>query len=147
MPDPFLIVVFAVVVGAEDWRPRVAGKEWIERQLQELAEIFAVSVGGFNVMAVERVAPLSRRDTGPPRPGEPLANRPLIGRFEACSAFNDYHGLPVRRVSERPACLEGSDGFVSSPRRFDRYRLERPRCRVAVAPTDDQHVLHCGRYV
>jgi hypothetical protein len=37
---------------------------------------------------------------------------------------------------KRPICLEGSDGFVSSPRRFDSYRLERPRCRVGFAPTE-----------
>ena len=41
---------------------------------------------------------------------------------------------------KRPVCLEGSDGFVSSPRRFDSYRLERPSCRVGIAPTEDQHL-------
>ena len=43
---------------------------------------------------------------------------------------------------KRPVCLEGSDGFVSSPRRFDSYRLERPSCRVGISPTEDQHLLH-----
>ena len=43
---------------------------------------------------------------------------------------------------KRPVCLEGSDGFVSYPRRFDSYRLERPRCRVGFAPTEDQHLSH-----
>jgi len=42
-----------------------------------------------------------------------------IGRFEACSTFTGYYGLSVRRFAKRPVCLEGSDGFVSSPRRFD----------------------------
>ena len=44
---------------------------------------------------------------------------------------------------KRPICLEGSDGFVSSPRRFDSYRLERPRCRVGFAPTED--LTPCAR--
>ena len=43
---------------------------------------------------------------------------------------------------KRPICLEGSDGFVSSPRRFDSYRLERPRCRVGFAPTEDLTPCH-----
>ena len=47
---------------------------------------------------------------------------------------------------KRPVCLEGSDGFVSSPRRFDSYRLERPSCRVGFAPTEDQHLLHGAHY-
>jgi hypothetical protein len=49
-------------------------------------------------------------------------------------------GSPSRL--KRPVCLEGSDGFVSSPRRFDSYRLERPSCRVGLTPTEDQHLLH-----
>jgi hypothetical protein len=40
----------------------------------------------------------------------------------------------------RPVCLEGSDGFVTSPRRFDSYRLERPSYRVGIAPTENQHL-------
>ena len=38
---------------------------------------------------------------------------------------------------KRHICLEGSDEFVSSLRRFDSHRLERPRCRVGFAPTED----------
>ena len=38
---------------------------------------------------------------------------------------------------KRPICLEGSDGFVSSSRRFDSYRLERPRCRARFALAED----------
>ena len=47
---------------------------------------------------------------------------------------------------KRPICLEGSDGFVSSPRRFDSYRLERPRCRVGFAPTEDLTPCHGVTY-
>jgi hypothetical protein len=39
-------------------------------------------------------------------------------------------GLPARCIAKRHICLEGSDGFVSSPRRFDSFRLERTSCRV-----------------
>ena len=63
-----------------------------------------------------------------------------IGHFEACSTSTGYYGLSARRVAKRPVCLEGSDGFVCSTRRFDSYRLERTRCRVGLAPTDDQHL-------
>ena len=52
------------------------------------------------------------------------------------------YGLPARCIAKRYICLEGSDGFVSSPRRFDSYRLERTSCRVGVTPTEDQHLLH-----
>src|SRR5271167_412861 len=54
---------------------------------------------------------------------------------------------PVGSLSrlKRPICLEGSDGFVSSPRRFDSYRLERPSCRVGVTPTEDQHLSFTAR--
>ena len=48
---------------------------------------------------------------------------------------------------KRHVCLEGSDGFVSSTRRFDSYRLERPRCRVGFAPTEDRTPLHGARRV
>ena len=47
-------------------------------------------------------------------------------------------GSPSRL--KRPVCLEGSDGFVSSPRRFDSYRLERPRCRARFSLAEDQHL-------
>ena len=46
---------------------------------------------------------------------------------------------------KRPVCLEGSDGFVSSPRRFDSYRLERPSCRVGIAPTEGGSVRRFNR--
>ena len=42
-------------------------KEWIEKRLEELAEIFAVAVGGFSVMDNHRSEPggrQDRRDTG-----------------------------------------------------------------------------------
>ena len=65
-----------------------------------------------------------------------------IGRFEACSTFTGCYGLSARRVAKRPVCLEGSDGFVSSPRRFDSYRLERPSCRARVTLAEDQTPLH-----
>src|SRR5271157_4258889 len=51
-------------------------------------------------------------------------------------------GPTDRRVAMRPVCLEGSDGFVSSPRRFDSYRLERPSCRARITLAEDQHILH-----
>jgi hypothetical protein len=57
------------------------------------------------------------------------------------------YGLPARCIAKRYICLEGSDGFVSSPRRFDSYRLERTSCRVGVTPTEDQHLLHGARRV
>ena len=50
------------------------------------------------------------------------------------------YGLSARRVAMRPVCLEGSDGFVYLHRRSDSYRLERPSCRVGIAPTEDQHL-------
>jgi hypothetical protein len=62
------------------------------------------------------------------------------GGYDACSTFTGYYSLSARRVAKRPVCLEGSDGFVSSSRRFDSYPLERPRFRVGVAPTEDQHL-------
>jgi hypothetical protein len=44
------------------------------------------------------------------------------------------YGLPARCIAKRFICLEGSDGFVSSPRRFDSYRLERTSCRGELHP-------------
>src|SRR5271166_5519630 len=49
-------------------------------------------------------------------------------------------GPTDRRVAIRPVCLEGSDGFVSSPRRFDSFRLERPSCRARITLAEDQHI-------
>jgi len=63
-----------------------------------------------------------------------------IRRFEACSTFTRVTACRLAESPKRPVCLEGSDGFVSSPRRFDSYRLERPSCRVGIAPTEDQHL-------
>src|SRR6516165_4763723 len=63
-----------------------------------------------------------------------------IGRFEACSTFTRVTACQLAEPPKRPVCLEGFDGFVSSPRRFDSYRLERPSCRVGIAPTEDQHL-------
>jgi hypothetical protein len=40
----------------------------------------------------------------------------------------------------RTVCLEGSDGFVSSPRRFDSYWLERPGCRARITLAEDQYL-------
>src|ERR1022692_4447143 len=63
-----------------------------------------------------------------------------IGLFEACSTFTCVTACRLAESPKRPVFLEGSDGFVSSPRRFDSYRLERPSCRVGIAPTEDQHL-------
>ena len=52
------------------------------------------------------------------------------------------YGLPARCIAKRYICLEGSDGFVSSPRRFDSYRLERTSCRVGVTPTDYRYAYY-----
>src|SRR5208337_1987942 len=65
-----------------------------------------------------------------------------IGRFEACSTFTCVTACRLAASPKRRICLEGSDGFVSSPRRFDSYRLERPSCWVGFAPTEDQHLSH-----
>jgi hypothetical protein len=69
-----------------------------------------------------------------------------IGRFEACSTFTRVTACQLAESPKRPVCLEGFDGFVSSPRRFDSYRLERPSCRVGFTPTEDQHLSTAHRY-
>jgi hypothetical protein len=42
-------------------RIRLQGQEWIETRLEELAEIFAIAVGGFSVMDNHRFEPDGRR--------------------------------------------------------------------------------------
>jgi hypothetical protein len=41
---------------------------------------------------------------------------------------------------KRPVCLERLRRFRYLHRRSDSYRLERPSCRVGIAPTEDQHL-------
>ena len=62
-----------------------------------------------------------------------------IGRFEACSTFTRVTACllaaspsdPLSRRLRRLCYLR---------RRSDSYRLERPSCRVGIAPTEDQHL-------
>ena len=61
----------------------------------------------------------------------------MITRVTACQ---------LAESPKRPVCFERSDGFVTSPRRFDSDRLGRPSCRVGVAPTEDQRICTAHRY-
>ena len=62
--------------------------------------------------------------------------------FRGLVNVHSRYGPPARRVTMRAVCLEGSDGFVSSTRCFDRYRLERPSCRAGIAHNGEEHLSH-----
>ena len=59
--------------------------------------------------------------------------------FSSLATFTCLTACRLAESPMRPACLERSDGFVSSPRRL-KGPPRRPRCRVGIAPTDDQHL-------
>ena len=63
-----------------------------------------------------------------------------IGLFEACSTFTGDYGLSARRVAKATRLSRRLRRFRYLHRRSDSYRLERPSCRVGIAPTEDQHL-------
>jgi len=63
-----------------------------------------------------------------------------IGLFEACSTFTGDYGLSARRVAKATRLSRRLRRFRYLHRRSDSYRLERPSCRVGLAPTEDQHL-------
>ena len=94
---------------------------------------------------IARGTAYSNRFPVPSGGGLPLPNAGSASTLVLSRPAQRSLAVTACRLAEspkRPVCLEGSDGFVSSPRRFDSYRLERPRCRVGFAPTEDQHLSH-----
>src|SRR5208282_2428612 len=63
-----------------------------------------------------------------------------IGLFEACSTFTGDYGLSARRVAKATRLSRRLRRFRHLHRRSDSYRLDRPSCRVGIAPTEDQHL-------
>ena len=70
-----------------------------------------------------------------------------IGLFEACSTFTGDYGLSARRVAKATRLSRRLRRFRYLHRRSDSYRLERPSCRVGIAPTEDQHLTVHGAQV
>ena len=54
---------------------------------------------------------------------------------------------PAYSPRRHAACfLEGSDGFVTSTAAPNSYRLERPSCRVGIAPTEELRLFTAHRH-
>jgi hypothetical protein len=70
-----------------------------------------------------------------------------IGLFEACSTFTGDYGLSARRVAKATRLSRRLRRFRYLHRRSDSYRLERPSCRVGLAPTEDQHLTRFTAHV
>jgi hypothetical protein len=78
-------------------------KEWLQNRLQELAEIFAVAVGGFSVMDNHRFESCGRQDR------DNAGNKRLHIDQAACGTCRS----------------SGKDSRTASGRRWQRYRLAR----------------------
>src|SRR5271168_3715153 len=79
---------------------------------------------------IARGTAYSNRFPVPSGCGLPLANARSASTLVVSRPAQRSMAITACRFAEspkRPICLEGSDGFVSSPRRFDSYRPERPR--------------------
>ena len=89
---------------------------------------------------IARGSAYSNRFPVPSGCGFPLPNARSAPTLVVSRPAQRSLAITACRLAEsprRPVCLEGSDGFVSFPRRFDSDRLERPSCRVGFAPTED----------
>jgi len=69
-----------------------------------------------------------------------VQGRRHIGRFEACSTFNCVTPCRLAASPKATHLSRRLRRFRSLHRRSDSYRLERPSCRVGIAPTEDQHL-------
>jgi hypothetical protein len=61
--------------------------------------------------------------------------------FRGLLNFHSHYGLSARRVATATRLSRRLRRFRLLHRRSDSYRLERPSCRVGVAPTEDQHLF------
>ena len=71
----------------------------------------------------------------------PVQGRRPHWSFRGLLNVHSRYGLPARRSRQAARLSRRLRRFRYLHRRSDSYRLERPSCRVGIAPTEDQHLF------